>query len=157
MIHLLFGLAFLEMALVVVLLFKTPLRMLLMLGLDRLKRGRGRLVAGTVAMTMVVVFSSAVYNVLGIQRGLADATIINPTDQVLMANSLLEASLLGFSLFLGILIDRLHYYVKELYLLRNNLEATKKWKRDYVEMDSIGSSKAPRQTRIEQAPTKSST
>lgn len=81
MIHLLFGLVFLEMALVVVLLFKTPLRMLLMLGLDRMKRGRGRLVAGTLAMTMVVLFTSAVYNVLG--------------DQVLMANNLLEASLMG--------------------------------------------------------------
>ncbi|KAI3408087.1 Endoplasmic reticulum transmembrane protein [Psidium guajava] len=140
MIHLLFSLVFLEMALVVVLLFKTPLRMLLMLGLDRLKRGRGRLIAGTAATTMVVIFGSAVYNVLGVQRRLANSTIINPTDQVLMANSLLEASLMGFSLFLGILIDRLHYYVKELYLLRNNFEATKKWKRDYVQMDSIETS-----------------
>ncbi|XP_030444816.1 uncharacterized protein LOC115667363 [Syzygium oleosum] len=154
MTQLLFGLVFMEMALIVVLLFRSPLRMLLMLGLDRMKRGRARLVAGTLATTMVVVFSSAVYNVLGVQRRLTDAAIINPTDEVLMAHSLLEASLMGFSLFLGILIDRLHYYVKEIYLLRNNFEATKKWKRDYVEMDSFGPSKTLHQTRTELAPMK---
>ncbi|KAF8026244.1 hypothetical protein BT93_F2906 [Corymbia citriodora subsp. variegata] len=143
MTQLLFGLVFMEMALIAVLLFRSPLRMLLMLGLDRLKRGRAQLVAGTVATTMVVIFGVTVYNVLGVQRRLSNATMINPTDQVLMANSLLDASLMGFSLFLGILIDRLHCYVKELFLLRNHFESTKRGKRDYVEMEGIGSSKIP--------------
>ncbi|PWA59167.1 B-cell receptor-associated 31-like protein [Artemisia annua] len=47
----------------------------------------------------------------------------NPTDQVLLANHILEASLMGFCLFLGLMIDRLHYYVKELWLLRKSLKA----------------------------------
>ncbi|KAK3427200.1 hypothetical protein EUGRSUZ_F03480 [Eucalyptus grandis] len=146
MTQFLFGLVFMEMALTVVLLFGSPLRTLLMLGLDRLKRGQGQLIAGTVATTMVVVFSATVYNLLGVQRRLTDATMISPTDQILLANSLLEASLMGFSLFLGILIDRLHYYASELYRLRNHLEETKSKQRDYLEMQGIGSSKTPHQS-----------
>ncbi|XP_059444888.1 uncharacterized protein LOC132176641 [Corylus avellana] len=122
MIQLLFTLVLAEMALILTLLFGTPLRKLVMMGLDRSKQGRGPLVAKTVAATMMVLFSSTVYSVVKIQKRSTEAGMINPTDEVLLAHRRLEASLVGFSLFLALMIDRLHYYVQELHLLRKNLE-----------------------------------
>ena len=37
----------------------------------------------------------------------------------------------GFSLFLALMIDRLHYYIRELNLLRFNYEVTNKLEHDY--------------------------
>ena len=37
----------------------------------------------------------------------------------------------GFSLFLALIIDRLHYYIRELNLLRFNYEVTNKLEHDY--------------------------
>ncbi|CBI28815.3 unnamed protein product, partial [Vitis vinifera] len=45
-----------------------------------------------------------------------------------MARHLLEASLMGFLLFLALMIDRLHHYIRELRLLRKAMEAEKKIK-----------------------------
>ncbi|KAG5081679.1 hypothetical protein JHK86_005744 [Glycine max] len=75
---------------------------------------------------MCVVLSSTVYTITKIQKRSKDASIVNPTDEVLMAHRLLEAAFLGFSLFLGLVIDRQHYYIREINLLRKNLETWKK-------------------------------
>ncbi|GLT55260.1 hypothetical protein SLA2020_283990 [Shorea laevis] len=123
--QLLFTLVLAEMGLILTLLFGSPLRKLVMMGLDRSKQGRGPLVAKTVAGTMIVLFSSTVYSVIKIQKRSTEAGMINPTDEVLMAHRHLEASLVGFSLFLALMIDRLHYYINELHLLRMNLERLK--------------------------------
>ncbi|XP_040987457.1 uncharacterized protein LOC121235221 [Juglans microcarpa x Juglans regia] len=123
MIHLMFTLVLAEMALILTLLFRTPLRKLVMMGLDRLKQGRGRLVANTVAATMTLLFSSIIYQATIIHKRSAEASMVNPTEEVLMAQRQLEASLIGFSLFLALIIDRLYYLIKELYLLRMSLEA----------------------------------
>ncbi|KAL9441641.1 hypothetical protein AB3S75_020190 [Citrus x aurantiifolia] len=56
------------MALILALLFGSPLRKLLILGLDKLKQGRGPLVAKSVGATVLVVLSSAVYNVVEIHK-----------------------------------------------------------------------------------------
>ncbi|KAK2377865.1 hypothetical protein P8452_49495 [Trifolium repens] len=55
-----------------------------------------------------------------------DVGMVNSTEEVLMAHHLLEASLMGFSLFFGLMIDRQHYYIKEITSLRKNMEKTKK-------------------------------
>ncbi|KAK9269111.1 hypothetical protein L1049_000880 [Liquidambar formosana] len=125
MIHLLFTLILAEMALVLTLTFRTPVRKLVIMGLDQLKKGRGLVMMQTVAGTMLVVFASIIHSIMKVQKRLMDAGSVNPTDQVLMANHLLEGSLMGFSLFLALVIDRLHYYIKELHLLRTSLEAVK--------------------------------
>jgi len=81
---------------IALLLFKTPLRKLMIMGLDRLKRGRGPLMVKTVAGTVLVVLLSSVYSMVKIQqREIEDGGAINPTDQVLMAKHLLEATLMG--------------------------------------------------------------
>lgn len=84
------------------------------MGLDRLKRGRGPLVVKTVAGTILVVLSSSVYSMVNIQkREIEDGGAINPTDQVLMAKHLLEATLMGicvpFFLFCYSLICSLYF------------------------------------------------
>ena len=96
MIQLLFGLIFAEMALIVAFVFKTPLRKLVVMGLDRLKRGRGPIVVKTVAATVFVLMVATVYNAVAIQRRwIQDEAEVNPTDQVILATRLLEASLMG--------------------------------------------------------------
>ncbi|XAR56709.1 hypothetical protein NMG60_11037287 [Bertholletia excelsa] len=119
----LFVLVFMEMGLILTLAFQSPVRKLLVMGLDRMKQGRGPLVAKTVTGTLFVVLFSTLYNLMRIQKRVADVGSVSPTDQVLLTNHQLEASLLGFSLFLWLVIDRLHYYVRELHLVRNTLEA----------------------------------
>ncbi|XP_062170771.1 uncharacterized protein LOC133876497 [Alnus glutinosa] len=121
MIQLLFTLVLAEMAVILILMFRTPVRKLVIMGLERSKQGRGPLVAKTVAGTMMVLFSSTVYSVMKIRKRSTEAGMLNPTDEVLMARRHLEASLVGFSLFLALMIDRLHYYIQELNLLRMGL------------------------------------
>ncbi|KAK7300052.1 hypothetical protein RJT34_10884 [Clitoria ternatea] len=126
MIQLLFSLLIIQMALILILSFANPIRNLLATGLDLLKQGRATLVTKTVAATMVLVFGSTIYTMTKIQNRSKGSGIVNPTDEVLMANRLLEAFLLGFSLFLGLVIDRQHYYVREINLLRKTLEIARK-------------------------------
>ncbi|XP_009361097.1 uncharacterized protein LOC103951454 [Pyrus x bretschneideri] len=130
MIQILFTLVLAEMALILSLLFRTPLRKLVIVGLDRSKQGRGPLVVKSVGGTILVFFSSTIYSVFSVQKRLSEAGFVNPTDEVLMAHRLLEASLIGFSLFLAMIIDRLHYSIKELRLLRGLVEEVKNLKKD---------------------------
>ncbi|CAA3023932.1 B-cell receptor-associated protein 31-like [Olea europaea var. sylvestris] len=126
MIQLLFTLIFMEIAITVMFVFKTPFRKLVIMGLDRVKRGRGPIVVKTVAGTIFVVMMSSGYNVAAIHRRWIDDGDINSTDQILLAKHLLEASLMGFSLFLAFMIDRLHHYIRELRIRRKSMEAVKK-------------------------------
>lgn len=129
MIQLLFALIFAEMILIVTFVFKTPMRKLVILGLDRVKRGRGPVVVKTVAGTMFIVMVATMYNVVAIQRRWIEDGEVNPTDQILLAKHILEASLMGFSLFLSLMIDRLHHYIRELRIRRKTMETAKKQNR----------------------------
>lgn len=95
MIQLLFTIAFLEMFVALSLLFETPIRSLLILGLGWMKLGHGQLVAGTVAATFSVVFTSSLLGLMSFLQSTSESGRMNPTDEVLMANSLLETSLMG--------------------------------------------------------------
>lgn len=95
MIQLLFSLIFLEMALTIIFVFKTPLRKLVVMGIDRVKRGRGPVVVKAVAGTVFVAMMSNVYNAMAIHNRWSQDADINPTDQVLLSKHLLEASLMG--------------------------------------------------------------
>jgi B-cell receptor-associated protein 31 len=95
MLQLLYTAIFGEMLLILTLVFKTPLRKLVIVSLDRVKRGRGPIVVTTVGATLVVVLSSSLYSMAKIQQRTIEAGILNPTDQVLMSKHMLEASLMG--------------------------------------------------------------
>ncbi|KAI4295928.1 hypothetical protein L6164_035922 [Bauhinia variegata] len=139
MIQLLFTVIFSEIATIMVLLFKTPLRKLVIMALDRLKRGRGPIIAKTVGGTVLVLLSSGVYSMVKIKsRGIEEGAA-NPTDQVLMAGHLLEVTLMGAVLFLGLMIDRLHHYLREIRMRRKSMEAVKKQARG-IEDSKIGNS-----------------
>lgn len=101
MIQLLFTVLAAEAAVAATLLFKTPLRKLAVLALDRLKRGRGPVMVRTVAATVLVVLASSLHSMAQI-RGRSEGEIdgagvvgLTPTDQVLLARHILEASLMG--------------------------------------------------------------
>ncbi|KAK9077563.1 hypothetical protein SSX86_005900 [Deinandra increscens subsp. villosa] len=100
-----------EINVILVLLFRTPLRKLVMFMLNRLKNGHGPIMS-TVGVTLFAVLMSSLYSILRIQKRSMESGAVNPTDQVLLANYILDSSLMGFCLFLGLMIDRLHYYVK---------------------------------------------
>lgn len=95
MLQLLYTAIFTEMLLILTLVFKTPLRKLVIVSLDRVKRGRGPVVVSTVGATLVVVLASSLYSMAKIQQRTLEAGIVNPTDQVLMSKHMLEASLMG--------------------------------------------------------------
>ncbi|KAL5545149.1 hypothetical protein UlMin_008933 [Ulmus minor] len=50
---------------------------------------------------------------------------MSPMDQVLWRTHLLEASLMGFTLFLGFIIDRMHHYLRKLIVLRSSVGGSK--------------------------------
>ncbi|XP_050247990.1 uncharacterized protein LOC126695334 [Quercus robur] len=131
MIQVLYTVILAEMALILTLLFRTPLRKLVIITLDRLKRGRGPIMVKTIAATVLVVLTSSVYSIIKIQKRTIEGGVANPTDQVLMSKYMLEASLTGFMLFLSLMIDRLHYYIRELRSLRKTMEAAKKQNRNF--------------------------
>ncbi|KAJ7981282.1 B-cell receptor-associated 31-like [Quillaja saponaria] len=131
MINLLYSVIFVEMGLILCFLFKTPLRKLVILSLDRVKRGSGPVVVKTVAGTIFIVLLSSVYSIVDVQQRSEEGGVLNPTDQVLMAKHMLEASLMGFVLFLSLMIDRLHHYIRELRLLRKTMETAKKQSRSF--------------------------
>ncbi|CAH2038205.1 unnamed protein product [Thlaspi arvense] len=124
--HLLFAVVLFEVAVIMALSFKTPIRKLLIMGLDRAKRGRGPVVIQTVSATVCVVLVTSVYSIMKIQNRWIEDGAMNPTDEVIMAKHLLESTLMGGFLFLGLMIDRLHHYMRELRIRRKMMEAIKK-------------------------------
>ncbi|CAF2051297.1 BnaA09g47470D [Brassica napus] len=124
--HLLFAVVLAEVAVILALSFKTPIRKLLIMSLDRAKRGRGPVVVQTVSATVCVVLVASVYSMMKIQKRWVEEGAMNPTDEVIMSKHLLESTLMGGFLFLGLMIDRLHHYMRELRMRRKTMEAIKK-------------------------------
>ncbi|KAJ3694467.1 hypothetical protein LUZ60_009947 [Juncus effusus] len=139
MIQLLFTVLGVEVAVVVVLLFRTPFRKLVILGLDRLKRGRGPIMVKTVAATVMVVLASSGYSIVKLHDRSTEGGVLTPTDQVLASRHLLESSLMGYMLFLALIIDRLHHYIRELRSLRKSVDSVTKQNRALEESKNGGS------------------
>ncbi|KAI4356373.1 hypothetical protein L6164_000401 [Bauhinia variegata] len=126
MIQLLFLVLFAEGVLAFLLLVKIgPLRDLVIKSLDQLKMGKGPATVKTIAGTMSVILLSSIMSIFKIQNKGAKLGTMSPMDQVLWRTHLLEASLMGFTLFLGFIIDRMHHYLGKLINLRSNAGASK--------------------------------
>ncbi|KAG2306363.1 hypothetical protein Bca52824_026111 [Brassica carinata] len=94
--QLLFTVVAIEAALILTLGFGTPVRRVVVKLLDLLKQGRGPLVTKTVAATMLVLFGSVLFSTIQINTRVSESGgVANPTDQVMFANRLLEAFLMG--------------------------------------------------------------
>ncbi|KAG4193106.1 hypothetical protein ERO13_A07G199800v2 [Gossypium hirsutum] len=126
MIQLLFLVLFAEGAMAFLLLVKIgPLRELVIKSIDQLKMGKGPATVKTVAGTMSVILLSSLMSIVKIQNKGAKLGTMSPMDQVLWRTHLLEASLIGFTLFLGFIIDRMHHYIKKLIGLRSRVGSSK--------------------------------
>ncbi|WJX76164.1 hypothetical protein P8452_59610 [Trifolium repens] len=126
MIQLLFLVIFAEGVMAFLMLVKIgPLRDLVMKSLDQLKMGKAPATVKTIAGTMFVILLSSLMSIVKIQNKGTKLGTMSPMDQVLWRTHLLEASLLGFTLFLGFLIDRVHHYLQKLINLRSNVGASK--------------------------------
>lgn len=125
MIQLLFMVLCLEGMVAFLLMVKIgPLRELVMKCLDQVKMRKGTVL--TIAGTIAAILFSNFISIIKIQNKGAKLGTMTPMDQVLWRTNLLEATLMGFSLFLGFLIDRMHHYLRKLIVLRNNAGSSKK-------------------------------
>lgn len=102
-----------------------PLRELVIKSLDQLKMGRGPATVKTIAGTMSLILVSSITSSFKIQNKGAKLGTMSPMDQVLWRTYLLEASLIGFTLFLGFMIDRMHHYLTEFIGLRSSIGSSK--------------------------------
>ncbi|GLU07942.1 hypothetical protein SLE2022_248800 [Rubroshorea leprosula] len=126
MIQLLFLVLFAEGVVAFLLLVKIgPLRELVIKSLDQLKMGKGPATVKTIAGTMSVILLSSLMSIFKIQSKGAKLGTMSPMDQVLWRTHLLEASLMGFTLFLGFIIDRMHHYLSKLIKLRSSVGSSK--------------------------------
>ncbi|GLJ54022.1 hypothetical protein SUGI_1156050 [Cryptomeria japonica] len=134
MIQLLFLVLLGEAAVALLLMIKVgPLRKLSMNALDQLKTGKGPAMVKTLACTLSVIMLSSITSILKIQNRATKIGTITPMDQILLKTHLLEASLMGFTLFLALTIDRLHHHLRKLGGLRANLDSFKKQARSFQE------------------------
>ncbi|KAL9384367.1 hypothetical protein Peur_021377 [Populus x canadensis] len=126
MIQLLFFVLFAEGFVASLLLVKIgPLRDLVIKSLEQVKMGKGPATVKTIAGTMSVILFSSLMSIVKIQNKGAKLGTMSPMDQVLWRTHLLEASLMGFTLFLGFLIDRMHHYLSKLIGLRSSVGSSK--------------------------------
>ncbi|KAL7124543.1 hypothetical protein ABFS83_14G055100 [Erythranthe nasuta] len=95
-----------------------PLRELGMKGLDQVKMRRATVL--TIAATVFVILLSDLFSIFKIQNKGAKHGTMTPMDQVLWRTNVLEATLMGFFLFLGLLIDRMHHHMRKLDELKSN-------------------------------------
>ncbi|XP_006340009.1 uncharacterized protein [Solanum tuberosum] len=125
MIQLLFMVLCLESMVAFLLMVKIgPLRELVMKCLDQVKMRKGTVL--TIAGTISAILVSNFISIIKIQNKGAKIGTMTPMDQVLWRTNLLEATLMGFSLFLGFLIDRMHHYLRKLIVLRSSAGSSKK-------------------------------
>lgn len=126
MIPLLFVVLFAEGVVAFLLVLKIgPLRELVIKGLDQVKMGKGPATVKTIGGTMSVILLSNFYSIVKIQNKGAKLGTMTPMDQVLWRTHLLEASLMGFCLFLGFLIDRIHHFLHKLVTLKETIGSSK--------------------------------
>ncbi|CAI9107413.1 OLC1v1006760C1 [Oldenlandia corymbosa var. corymbosa] len=125
MIQLLYLVLFAEGVVAFLLVVKIgPLRELVIKGLDQVKMRKGTVL--TIAGTFAAILLSNFISIVKIQNKGAKLGTMSPMDQVLWRTNLLEASLMGFSLFLGFLIERMHHYMRKLVGLRSTSGVSKK-------------------------------
>ncbi|EYU40619.1 hypothetical protein ABFS82_14G054500 [Erythranthe guttata] len=111
-----------------------PLRELGMKGLDQVKMRRATVL--TIAATVFVILLSDLFSIFKIQNKGAKHGAMTPMDQVLWRTNVLEATLMGFFLFLGLLIDRMHHHMRKLDELKSSNGVSKE-EFDRVEREKL--------------------
>ncbi|BBG99982.1 B-cell receptor-associated 31-like protein [Prunus dulcis] len=129
LVYLLCALIFSEMVLIMTLLFDAPMTKMAILELDSLKlnQGKGLLIVKIVTGTLFLVLMANFYSVLRItmKNRTNEGGGLNPTEEVLKSMNILQISLIGIVLFLVLMIDSLHHYIRGLPSLVMAMEAAK--------------------------------
>jgi len=102
-----------------------PFRKLLMKALDRTKMNSGPAMVKTLAGAMVVILVSSLTSIMKIHARTMQLGAITPTDQILLKTHMLEASLMGYALFLGLIIHRLHHFLRKIRGLKATVDTLK--------------------------------
>lgn len=102
-----------------------PFRKVLMKTLDRTKVNSGPAMVRTLAGAMVVILASSVTSIMKIHARTMHLGSVTPTDQVLLKTHMLEASMMGYALFLGLVIHRLHHFLHKIRGLRATVDTLK--------------------------------
>eukprot|EP00252_Welwitschia_mirabilis_P026918 TRINITY_DN9016_c0_g1_i1.p1 TRINITY_DN9016_c0_g1~~TRINITY_DN9016_c0_g1_i1.p1 ORF type:complete len:225 (-),score=38.27 TRINITY_DN9016_c0_g1_i1:33-707(-) len=102
-----------------------PFRKLLMKALDKALSNKGPSMIATLAAAMGVILASSIFSITKIQARAFHLGTITPTDQILLKTHMLEASLMGYSLFLGLVIYRLHHFLQKIRGLKKDVESLK--------------------------------
>lgn len=136
MINLLFCVVSLEAGAALLLMLQMPaiLHIPLMWAIQLFNTG-GRLSAlpRTFAVTMALILAPTLYNIFTIHRRIAKLGAPTPADHFMLRTYLLEASLIGFSLFLAMVTSQLHSQLCEIGSLRSKVETLKKQAADAEE------------------------
>jgi len=102
-----------------------PFRKLLMKALDMTKMNSGPAMVKTLAGAMVVILVSSLTSIMKIQARTIHLGAVTPTDQILLKTHMLEASLMGYALFLGLIIHRLHHFLRKIRGLKATVDTLK--------------------------------
>ncbi|KAI3789484.1 hypothetical protein L2E82_02281 [Cichorium intybus] len=133
MIYLLFTVLFAEMMIILLLLFETPIREPLVAGLGGFKQGKAQLVVKSFGATVFLVMMYNIYTIVEIRSCSVNA-VVSP-NRVILAYHILEASLMGVSLFLLLIIDSLPQRMKKIISLTNTIKAERKQNQAYKDID----------------------
>jgi len=126
MIQLLSTLVITEGAVALLLMINIPpFRKLLMKALDMTKMNSGPAMVKTLAGAMVVILVSSLTSIMKIQARTIHLGAVTPTDQILLKTHMLEASLMGYALFLGLIIHRLHHFLRKIRGLKATVDTLK--------------------------------
>lgn len=102
-----------------------PFRKLTVKALDRANKNRGPAMIKTLAGAMIVILASSLTSIMKIQTRATKLGAVTPTDQILLKTHMLEASLMGYALFLGLVIHRLHHFLRKIRGLRATVDSLK--------------------------------
>lgn len=102
-----------------------PFRKLLLKAIDRANMNSGPAIIKSLGGAMIVILVSSLTSIMKIQRRIMHLGAVTPTDQILLKTHMLEASLMGYALFLGLVIHRLHHFLRKIRGLRATVDTLK--------------------------------
>lgn len=103
-----------------------PFHKLVVKGIDILTTARASAVVRTLAGTLAIILASTISSIYKIETRISKFGSPTPADHFMLRTYLLEAFLMGFCLFLMLVISQLHHQLQEICSLKLNIETLKK-------------------------------
>ncbi|KAJ7546124.1 hypothetical protein O6H91_08G026200 [Diphasiastrum complanatum] len=103
-----------------------PLYKMARRAVDLVKTGKGTAIGLMIFATLLVMLASTIFRIRKIQKNLRKYDRTSHGDQFILKTQIQEASLMGFSLLLGVVIIRLHSYLQQIESLQLQLQISRK-------------------------------